>query len=390
MKKSFVVFCSIFLILTKGFAFEWGGLLNNKSKGEYKVNNSANEDTAFAFKQKNGLYIWLSNPLSEKGNWKLNSEVAYIAEVKTDDEPVFQNIFDLSLLKFSGQFAFKKSSVDVSLGRFIVSDKTNNIFSATSDGAYLKFNSSIVGLSGYVGYTGLTNSLNSTEIEGYDNKDVVQFYKFQYPLIPCIFSLEFPSLFANQNLTFQLLGSLNCGNNANVGNKYFATIALDGPIYSKLFYQLQTTFGTKEFKGIMNFSSLDLMWYPLSFVNINLGVQYASGKEDFNGIFIPYSSVTLVEKNPLDGGILSDCLLPSASIVFYNGPFYSKFEVKCDIDIVNTENKLFTFRGYYGSLDSTLNIFSDLQIGFDMNLFVDSVLSQNYIFNATIKAAFAF
>ena len=121
-----------------------------------------------------------------------------------------------------------------------------------------------------------------------------------------------------------------------------------------------------------------------------MGVQYASGKEDFNGIFIPYSSVTLVEKNPLDGGILSDCLLPSASIVFYNGPFYSKFEVKCDIDIVNTENKLFTFRGYYGSLDSTLNIFSDLQIGFDMNLFVDSVLSQNYIFNATIKAAFAF
>ena len=71
MKKSFVVFCSIFLILTKGFAFEWGGLLNNKSKGEYKVNNSANEDAAFAFKQKNGLYIWLSNPLSEKGNWKL-------------------------------------------------------------------------------------------------------------------------------------------------------------------------------------------------------------------------------------------------------------------------------------------------------------------------------
>ena len=53
MKKSFVVFCSIFLILTKGFAFEWGGLLNNKSKGEYKVNNSANEDAAFAFKQKN-------------------------------------------------------------------------------------------------------------------------------------------------------------------------------------------------------------------------------------------------------------------------------------------------------------------------------------------------
>lgn len=390
MKKSFIVFCSLFLILSQGFSFEWGGLLNNNSTGVYEVKNSLNEDADFSFNQKNGLYLWLSNPLSEKGNWKLNSEIAYIANVKPNDEPVFQNIIDLTLLKFSGQLAFKKSSVDVSLGRFVVSDKTGNIFSTTSDGAYLKFNSSIVGLSGYVGYTGLTNLLNSTEIEGYDNEDVVQFYKFQYPLIPLIFSFELPSLFANQNLTFQVLASLNCGNNVNMGNKYFATLALDGPIYSKLFYLLQTTFGTKEFKGIMNYSSVDFMWYPLSFVNINLGVKYTSGKEDLNGLFVPFSGVTLVQKSSLDENYLSDCLLPTASIVFYNGPFHSKLEVKCDIDIVDAENNLFTVRGYYGSLDTTLNIFSDLQIGFDMNLFVDSVSSQDFMFNATIKAAFAF
>ena len=89
MKKSFIVFCSLFLILSQGFSFEWGGLLNNNSTGVYEVKNSLNEDADFSFNQKNGLYLWLSNPLSEKGNWKLNSEIAYIANVKPNDEPVY-------------------------------------------------------------------------------------------------------------------------------------------------------------------------------------------------------------------------------------------------------------------------------------------------------------
>lgn len=388
MKKSFIVFCSIFLILTKGFAFEWGGVFDNESTIGYDISPNKNESAEFSFTQKNGLHVWLSNTLSKDGIWKLNSEVAYIADINPQREPVFQNILDLTLLKVSGQVPMKKSTIDISLGRFFISDKTENIFSTTSDGAYLKFNLSRIGIGGYIGFTGLLNSLNVNGIFGFNDGSVAQIYKLQYPVVPIILSFDFPSLFANQNLSFQVLGSIDCGN--DIGNKFYGTLLLDGPIYSKLFYTVQTTFGTQNFTNIMNYTSLNLMWFPLSFANFNLGVQYASGNEELNGVFSSYSSVTTTSKESIKGLPVSDCLLPAASVVFYGGPFYSKFEVKCDLDILNEQGQLFSVRGYYGKLNSTFNIFSDLQIGLDLNLYINATENQNVLFNAVIKAAFAF
>ena len=387
MKKSFVVFCSIFLILTKGFAFEWGGVFDNESTIGYDISPNKNESAEISFTQKNGLHVWLSNTLSKDGIWKLNSEISYIADIKSQREPVFQNILDLTLLKVSGQVPMKNSTIDISLGRFFISDKTDNIFSTTSDGAYLKFNLSTVGIGGYVGFTGLLNSLNVNDILGFNDGNVAQIYKLQYPVVPIILSFDFPSLFANQNLSFQVLGSIDCSN--NVGNKFYGTLLLDGPIYSKLFYTVQTTFGTRNFTNIMNYTSLNLMWFPLSFANFNLGVQYASGNEELNGVFSSFSSVTATSKESIKGLPVSDCLLPAASVVFYSGPFYSKFEVKCDLDILNEQGQLFSVRGYYGKLNSTFNVFSDLQIGLDLNLYIN-VENQNVLFNAVVKAAFAF
>ena len=219
MKKSFIVFCSILLILTKGFAFEWGGVFDNESTIGYDISPNKNESAEFSFTQKNGLHVWLSNTLSKDGIWKLNSEVAYIADINPQREPVFQNILDLTLLKVSGQVPMKKSTIDISLGRFFISDKTENIFSTTSDGAYLKFNLSRVGIGGYIGFTGLLNSLNVNGILGFNDGSVAQIYKLQYPVVPIILSFDFPSLFANQNLSFQVLGSIDCGN--DVGNKFY-------------------------------------------------------------------------------------------------------------------------------------------------------------------------
>ncbi len=389
MKKSFIVFCSIVLILTKGFAFEWGGVFDNESTIGYDIFPNKNYIAEFSFTQKNGLHVWLSNTLSKDGIWKLNSEVAYIADINSQPEPVFQNILDLTLLKVSGQVPMKKSTIDISLGRFFISDKTENIFSTTSDGAYLKFNLSRVGIGGYIGFTGLLNSLNVNGIFGFNDESVAHIYKLQYPVVPIILSFDFPSLFANQNLSFQVLGSIDCGN--DVGNKFYGTLLLDGPIYSKLFYTVQTTFGTQNFTNIMNYTSLNFMWFPLSFANINLGVQYASGNEELKELnVVSYSSVTSTSKESIKGLPVSDCLLPAASIVFYSGPFYSKFEVKCDLDILNEQGQLFSVRGYYGKLNSTFNVFSDLQIGLDLNLYINATENQNVLFNAVIKAAFAF
>lgn len=385
MKKIFIIFCSFFLILSNGFAFEWGGVFDNGSTIGYDISSNNAE---VSFNQKNGLHVWFSNPLSKDGVWKFNSEIAYIADIKAQRDPLFQNILDLTLLKVSGQVPIKNFLMDVSVGRFFISDKTENIFSTTSDGAYLKFNFSRIGIGGYVGFTGLLNSLNESKIWGIKDKSVAQFYKLQYPVIPIIMSFDLPSLFANQNLSFQVLGSIDCAN--EVGNKFYGTVLLDGPIYSKLFYSVQTTFGTTNFANVMNYTSFNLMWFPLSFVNVNAGVQYASGNEELKGIFSAYSSVTSTSKESIKDLPITDCLLPAASIVFYNGPFYSKLEVKCDLDILNTQGNLFSIRGYYGKLNSTFNIFSDLQIGLDLNLYVGATESKDVLFNAVVKAAFAF
>ncbi|MBO5117287.1 MAG: hypothetical protein J6C25_07275, partial [Treponema sp.] len=118
--------------MTKGFAFEWGGVFDNESTIGYDISPNKNKSAEFSFTQKNGLHVWLSNTLSKDGIWKLNSEVAYIADINSQREPVFQNILDLTLLKVSGQVPMKKSTIDISLGRFFISDKTENIFSTTS------------------------------------------------------------------------------------------------------------------------------------------------------------------------------------------------------------------------------------------------------------------
>ena len=107
MKKFFVVLYS-FLLLSKGFSFEWGGVFDNNSTFQYAVNNAQSQTSLFDFNQKNGLHLWFSNQLSQNENFKINSEVAYIMNINSKQDVAFQNILDLSLLKFSGLFFSRK------------------------------------------------------------------------------------------------------------------------------------------------------------------------------------------------------------------------------------------------------------------------------------------
>lgn len=387
MKKFFVVLYS-FLLLSKGFSFEWGGVFDNNSTFQYAVNNAQSQTSLFDFNQKNGLHLWFSNQLSQNENFKINSEVAYIMNINPKQDVAFQNILDLSLLKFSGLFFSNVVPTEFAIGRFFISDKTGNIFSTTSDGVYIKSNFSKVGVGGYIGYTGLLNALNVSEISGYSDSQFNQFYKLQYPLIPMILSIDFPSFFHNQTFTFQLLGAIDCV--GVVGNKFYASFVLEGPLFSKGFYTLQTVFSTKNFSDVMNYSSINFLWFPFSAVNINLGMIYASGNEEFNQTFSDYSGITTTKKHLFSENQMTDCLLPVVSLIFYKSVIHSKFEVKCDIDILNDKNELFTLRGFGASVDTSLCIFSDLKIGVDLELFLNCGENNRIDYCAIIKGVFTF
>jgi hypothetical protein len=135
----------------------------------------------------------------------------------------------------------------------------------------------------------------------------------------------------------------------------------------------------------MNSSSLNFFCYPLKFFSFKLGVQYASGDEL---VFVPFKTVTTNAINPIMETQYTDGVFPTVALIFFSGPFYSKFEITGALNLFDgfDSSEVF-FKGVYGRLAASLNIYSDLQIGLDMNAFVNMNQAD---FSAAIKASFVF
>ncbi len=385
MKKFLLVIFSFFLFCGNLFAFEWGGLFKNESKMELMLDSENENKQSSTFSQNNGLFLWLSTPISQDGNWIFKTEISYNFKYNSVSDTKIQNIIDCGLLKVSGLIPLKTGLIDIAFGRFSVSDKTGSIFSTTSDGVSCNVHLSRFNLGVYTGYTGFTNLLTGNGFNGFIADSNVQLYILQAGSIPVICNFELPSLFANQSLSVQALLDFDCTKTKSIGNKMYGTLALEGPIISKLFYSFQTTFGTEAFGNVMNSTSLKVMCYPLQFFNFNVGVQYASGDEL---VFAPFKTVTANAINPIIDTQYTDGVFPTVALIFFSGPFYSKFEITGALNLFDGfDSADLFFKGVYGRLSASLNIYSDLQIGLDMNAFVNMNQAD---FSAAIKASFVF
>lgn len=385
MKKFLFVIFSIFLFCGNAVAFEWGGLFNNESKMGLVPKSDDDNQGSSSFAQNNGLYLWLSTPISKDNNWNLKTEISYNFKFDSKNEQKIQNIIDCGLLKVSGLIPIKTTLIDISLGRFSVNDKTGSIFSTTSDGAFCNVHLSKFNVGLYAGYTGFTNLLVGNGFNDFYSDSNLQIYVLQAASVPVICNFELPALFANQSLSIQALADFDCTRVQSIGNKFYGTLALEGPIVSKLFYAFQSTFGTEAFSNVMNSTSLTFMCFPLKFFSFNVGVQYASGDEL---VFAPFKTVTTNVINPLKETQYTDGIFPSVALIFFSGPFYSKFDVTAAFNLFDGfDSAEVFFKGVYGRLTASLNIFSDLQIGLDMNAFVNMNEAD---FSAAIKASFVF
>ncbi len=381
-KKRFYSIAAAFIFsICSLSALDWGGILKNTSK--VMLPNFLD----FGLNQKDDLYFWLNTPLGNS-NMFFSAEGLYEFGYYMDSSSnILSHALDIDLFKLYGDFEFENSNTfSISLGRFLVSDASSVILAQNIDGLFLKYHTGFITASAYAGYTGLLNSQLITMLDGeayaysYDSA----LYTLSNPYLPFNASLEFPALFGNQSLVFQLNGCLDFGEQK--ANRYYATLWLTGPITNMSFYNVSTIFGTKDFKNLMNYSSLDLYFYLSDIFFFSAGAEYASGKHGPFSPFVGITSRAIVAS--ITAPETSASLLPkvSATVILNNMSLavIGKYYIACP-------ETSFDSQGVEMDFFLTYSIFSDFQIGLDVTSYFD-VTSQkdNNNLTATLKFAVSF
>ena len=139
-------------VFSSAFAISWSGMVDNNSK------LSANNDfSVMALEQSNGVYLSVNSNIVDGGSLRFSGEGLYKYKFNynfdTKDNS-FKNIADVDLLKLSGDWSIANGHLALALGRYKYSDFSGTVFSQTSDGLYLTYDTLKIKASVYGGFTG--------------------------------------------------------------------------------------------------------------------------------------------------------------------------------------------------------------------------------------------
>lgn len=395
MKKLLIILL-LPLFMFNCFAFEWGGLFKENAKATVGNLEDIIMFDTMAIRQSNSLALWMTTPFDESSNWYISGQMSYKYNLDfTVLGRTFTNIVDVDLLKVAGVIPVGVNNITLSAGRFFVADSTAKIFCQNTDGFLIKYSSLFMNISMYAGYTGLLNGytvtmLNSAGFEDSDNKVFLKVYKKSRSYVPVTASITFPSLFLNQAVGLQAMAffDVNKENDALLyikANRYYGTLFMEGPIYGPVFYSMNTTFGSLDFKNVMNMSMLEVSVFS-KFVSTKFRVEYASGKHACFEPFVGFTSYTAYNSPAYPQ--YSGLLMPSADLIFTfkNISVYlnGKYVLSAMTDKIESE-------GIDASLRTYINIFSDLQLEVGAGLYYDihNSGSDNF-YNANIGLSLAF
>ena len=239
MKRIFLIFL---LLLTSFsvFAFDFGGILSTTSYVQDSVKN-------LSFNQYVESSLWMRAKLGNNTTltsdifYSFNGDFANEAEVQTGKKSTFINKLDLSSLKLTTKFNLENNStLNLSLGRFLINDFSGSVFAQKLDALALGFVNQSFVLKFYTGYTGL---LNHYTVSMYSPKFIPEanpIYTFATPYIVANVSAKFPVLFASQNLGVELYTAIDAKNFEY--NRIFSALSFDGPIYKSLYYAFTSTY----------------------------------------------------------------------------------------------------------------------------------------------------
>lgn len=356
-------------------AFTWSGLIDNNTK----LSKNALPDMGFS--QSNGIYLSVATPLS--GNLNFSAEGLYkYSYTKTGDVSNFTNIADVDLLKLGGAWKTSSGVVNLSAGRFFISDASSAVFAQTSDGLYFNYSISAVTLGLYAGYTGLLNSLNvSMAVPNSNTND--QFYNLSAGYIPLSAEVSYGALFETDTIGLQVMYFLDP--TQDLPSVLYGTVSLAGSVSTIGMYSVSATFGSVKFDNFMMYAKGDLTFFASDSVIVGVGAEYASGEQ---GSLSAFSSITAKTACNYAGGYaLSGILLPKLSFTYSSNGLYANLTEKL-VSLMPAEE--IDFNGFDTTATVLYNIFSDLQIGLDLNAYFDIKDSDLNYFAGTVKASLTF
>ena len=370
MKKLLIAICTaLFIVAAPLSAFEWGGVFTD-STGISTPNFST-----LSLKQQNGISLWFNTALGESDLFLSGEGVYKFKLVKAPDaDAQIIHVADLPLLKISGDIETDSGVISLNAGRFSYVDGTGSVFRGSVDGVAVDYTLPIVKLGFVAGYTGLLNDLNAN-LSNINTTPEKQFYDMAEASIPVGLSVEFPALFANQNLGLQGYGILYTDNFDASG--YYINLLLSGPITNFIYYNVASSLGTVNlFKNLMNYSAITLVAFPTDTISINVGAEYGSAQGQgslatfvapgysYNGDIVPKAGFTFATSNmSID--------LSGSYILGFDGSSYSG--TRADVNA-----------------SAIYNIFSDLQVGLAFTGQIDVSGGNNSSYNINLNAALAF
>lgn len=356
--------CIALLSAVNVFALETGGLINNDSKFA-----NVEKDGSLKIDQKNAINLWLRTPLTQDGKSYFTAEGAFKSEydasvVNSDDK--LKLSLDLNLFKLVLHKELDAGELLLSAGRFFNADLSGLVYTQNGDG--LKFTAKLpkVSVSLFGAYTGLLNAKNITILDREGaHPDLADKSKTLYVLankyLIGALTVSLPNLFASQTISAE--GFLAQSFESRKINRYYGTLALNGPLFPKVFYNLSSTFGfSKEDEKDMeksNLSQASIVVYPgFKSMSIALNGLYASGDQGSFSGFRGFTSGTAVnstketEYSALTKAGLAFSIKPLPNILLYtNG------------DLVLDAFESIKYAGLQYSLGLNWQVVSDFSVG---------------------------
>ncbi|MBR5402199.1 MAG: hypothetical protein IK102_10365 [Treponema sp.] len=370
MKKLLVSICTAFLIVSASLsAFEWGGVLKDET------GITTPDFKAITFNQSNSIVLWAKTPLGKDSGFSFSTEALYKYNLAvTKDSTTFDNIVDLTLFKVAGALTAGEGDLSIDAGRFYTADSTGAVIAQICDGLNVSYALSRVQFGLFAGYTGLINSLDVTSAVAPEKDNKV--YNLAYPYVPLGLKVLLPALFLNQNLTLEGYALFDCGSNKT--NLYYANLVFAGPFTNIIYYNLSTSFGSADFKNLMNYSAFTLYVFPTDTISVTGGLDFGTGDKDKVGAYNAISSkvadvsARIVPRAGFTYGTDNLCLdLTGKFILGYADEKYSAAGTELDVNFV-------------------YNIFSDLQVGLEAKAFFDATESKANDYTVKLNVALAF
>lgn len=380
MKKKIGLFIFLLLIISPLMAYEWGGVLKNKT---YLKTQSFDK---MVVDQKNSLYFWYSTNITDSGI-KFIGEGVYSFIYNQNSQLNFNsyNSLDIDLLKIYYNKKTPTYSFSYNIGRFPVSDISDVVLNQNIDGALFKIAMSKNTYSFFIGYTGLLNEINVPILDSHGIAYVSsnRVFSLAYPFILLNVSCNFPNLFLNQNLKCEIISALDFG--AEEKNRYYLELGLNGSI-SKVKYKFNTILQSFNFESISLYTSLLAYMTFNNNMLLGLGFEYSSGKNGGLSNFIGITSRVICNSFSLRE--TTGVFVPKLSFMYVADKFLFEFNSMYLLDCLSSNIQS---SGIEADLVGTYNVFSDLQLSLGIVTFTSfkkDVQESNYA--AVFKLAFAF